>query len=63
MPDTENTCKAKATITIGRHTEADVECGLEENHDERNHVTSQPTEAKDAATGKVGPATLIFTWR
>lgn len=57
MPDTE-LCQNKATIAIGRHTEADVECGLELNHEERNHVASNPTRTTDG-----GEATIIFTWK
>ena len=57
------TCKSKVTIAIGRHTEADVECGLEEGHEDEEHVNAQDTTAKDSKTGKESKSTIIFTWR
>ena len=67
MQDTD-LCKAKATIKIGRHTEAEVECGLRANHLDgeglRNHVASNDVEAVDEKTGKAcEEASIIFTWR
>jgi len=61
MPDIE-TCKARSTVTIGRFHEADVECGLEVNHEETEHVTAQTVSGRDPKTGKATQVTIIFTW-
>lgn len=62
MPDIE-TCKAKSTVTIGRFHQADVECGLEVNHDEEEHVTAQRTFGHDPKTKEAQEVTIIFTWK
>lgn len=62
MPDIE-TCNAKSVVTMGRHHEATVTCGLEKDHEEDEHVTAQTTAAKDFTTGKPQQATIIFTWK
>jgi hypothetical protein len=61
MPDTEKTCDAKATVAIGRFTDADVECGLGPLH-EGLHVASEVKKAIDKRTKKETDATIIFTW-
>lgn len=62
MPDIE-TCNAKATIEIGRFTSADVECGLEANHDleKTTHVASETTHAQVGKERR--DAKILFTWR
>jgi hypothetical protein len=62
MPDTEGTCGAKATVAIGRFTDADVECGRKPGHEEELHVASETKKAIDKRTGKESDATLIITW-
>lgn len=64
MPDTEKraTCDAKATVDIGKFTEATVECGRDPGHEEKLHVASEVKKATDKRTGKESNATLIITW-
>lgn len=51
------TCKATASIGIGRFTEADVECGKEPHGTEEAHVASQ-----DATTAEGKYARIAFIW-
>jgi hypothetical protein len=54
------TCNAKATIIVGRHTEADVECGKEELHGvepEEAHVAVQETQTSEGKRARI-----IYLW-
>lgn len=56
------TCNAKATIIIGRHTEADVECGREPHDPKEAHVAKQETITKVERKEPGTPARIIYTW-
>lgn len=59
---TKPTCDAKATITIGDLTEADVECGKDPHGPDENHLAVQNTKA-NTETKSGADARILYVWR